>query len=142
MKRREPRSAGARIAVDTNVLVRYFTWDDEEQAEEAARVIENADTVFVSTIVLCELVWVLRRAYRYDQEAISNIIQRLAQTRTVELDRPATEAGLSMLSKGADFADGVIHFDADKARCERLVTFDRKFANARGSEILELLETA
>ena len=28
-----------RIAVDTNVLVRYLTWDDEGQTIEAARAI-------------------------------------------------------------------------------------------------------
>ena len=53
------------IALDTNVLVRYLTWDDEEQASEAANAIETADGLFVPTIVLCELVWVLKRAYRY-----------------------------------------------------------------------------
>ena len=54
-----------RIAVDTNVLVRYLTWDDEQQAVEAADAIEGADEIVVPTIVLCELVWVLKRAYRY-----------------------------------------------------------------------------
>jgi predicted nucleic acid-binding protein len=53
-----------KIAVDTNVLVRYLTWDDEEQAVEAAAVLESGDVIVISTIVLCELVWVLKRAYR------------------------------------------------------------------------------
>lgn len=142
MKEPAPRPANTRVAVDTNVLVRYFTWDDKDQAEEAARTIESAETVVVSTVVLCELVWVLRRAYRYDEAEIGNIIRRLAETRTIELDRPATEAGLSMLARGGDFADGVIQFEADGAKCERLVTFDRKFARASVSAIVELLKTS
>ena len=36
-----------RIAVDTNVLVRYLTWDDEAQATEAAGALEGADSVVV-----------------------------------------------------------------------------------------------
>jgi len=43
------------IPVDTNVLVRYLTWDEEAQAEAAARVIESGEVVAISTIVLCEL---------------------------------------------------------------------------------------
>ena len=62
------KSVALSIAVDTNVLVRYLTWDDEAQAEAAARVIESGEVVAISVIVLCELAWVLRRAYRYRTE--------------------------------------------------------------------------
>ena len=64
-----------RIAVDTNVLVRYLTWDDEGQAIEAARAIEEADAIVVPTIVLCELVWVLKRVYRYREPEIVDIMR-------------------------------------------------------------------
>ena len=117
-----------RIAVDTNVLVRYLTWDDEGQAIEAARAIEAADAIVVPTIVLCELVWVLKRAYRYGGPEIIDIIRRLAAMRAVELERPAAEAGIAMLARGGDFADGVIRHEADGAKCECVVTFDQGFA--------------
>jgi predicted nucleic-acid-binding protein len=38
-----------RLAVDTNVLVRYLVWDDEEQAAEASSAIEGADGIIVPT---------------------------------------------------------------------------------------------
>jgi len=117
-----------RIAVDTNVLVRYLTWDDEGQAIEAARAIEAADAIVVPTIVLCELVWVLKRAYRYGGPEIIDILRRLAAMRAVELERPAAEAGIAMLARGGDFADGVIRHEADGAKCECVVTFDQGFA--------------
>jgi predicted nucleic-acid-binding protein len=65
-----------RITVDTNVLVRYLTWDDEGQAIEAANAIERADAIVVPTIILCELVWVLKRAYRYASPEIIDILRR------------------------------------------------------------------
>jgi len=120
-----------RIAVDTNVLVRYLTWDDEAQALAAAKTIEAADAVVVPTIVLCELAWVLKRAYRYGGTEIAAAIRRIIESRTVEVDRPAAEAGLAMLAQGGDFADGVIQADAARAKC-RLVTFDRQFARLLG----------
>jgi predicted nucleic-acid-binding protein len=117
-----------RIAVDTNVLVRYLTWDDEGQAIRAANAIEGAEAIIVPTIVLCELVWVLRRAYRYASPEIIEILRRLIAIRAVEIERPAAEAGIAMLARGGDFDDGVVRYEADRSKCDRLVTFDQGFA--------------
>ena len=128
-----------RIAFDTNVLVRYLTWDDEGQASEAARAIEGAHAIVVPTIVLCELVWVLKRAYRYGGPEIIDILRRLAAIRAVEIERPAAEAGIAMLARGGDFADGIVRHEADRAKCERVVTFDQGFArHLRPHEVLLL----
>ena len=90
-----------RIAVDTNVLVRYLTWDDEEQAIEAANAIEGADAIVVPTIVLCELVWVLKRAYRYAGPEIIDILRRLVAIRAVEIERPVPRPGSRCLRAAA-----------------------------------------
>ena len=129
-----------RIAVDTNVLVRYLTWDDEGQAIEAARAIEGTDAIVVPTIVLCELVWVLKRAYRYTGREIIDILRRFVAIRAVEIDRPAAEAGIAMLTRGGDFAEGVIRQEADRAKCDRLVTFDQGFARLPGPDKMVLLQ--
>jgi predicted nucleic-acid-binding protein len=128
-----------RIAADTNVLVRYLTWDDSAQAEEAARTIEGADTVFISTVVLCEVVWVLKRAYRYKTPEIGDAIRGLIESRTVETNRAAAEAGLRLLEAGGDFADGVILFEVEKAKIPRLVTFDKTLADCAGPDSVTLL---
>jgi predicted nucleic-acid-binding protein len=129
-----------RIAVDTNVLVRYLTWDDEGQAIEAANAIEGADAIVVPTIVLCDLVWVLKRAYRYAGPEIIDVLRRLVAIRAVEIERPAAEAGIAMLLRG-DFTDGVVRHEADRAKCDRLVTFDESFARLLRPDKLTLLGT-
>jgi len=131
-----------KVAVDTNVLVRYLTWDAEEQAIEAAAILESRDVIMISTIVLCELVWVLKRAYRYATVEIVDVVRRLIQTRNIEIDRPAAEVGLQTLARGGDFADGVIQFEARRAKCDRVVTFDRDFARLSATTDVELLGTA
>ncbi len=131
-----------KIAADTNVLVRFLTWDDEAQATEAARVIESAETVFISTIVLCELVWVLKRAYRYPAADIATAIRRLIESRSIDTNRAAAEAGLRLLEADGDFADGVILFEAGKAKAARLVTFDRVLADRAGPDAVTLLGAA
>jgi predicted nucleic-acid-binding protein len=122
------KSVALSIAVDTNVPVRYLTWDDEAQAEAAAGVIESGEVVAISVIVLCEFAWVLRRAYRYRTSEIADAIRRVVISRNVDVDRHAVEACLRMLAHGGDFADGIVQTDATRARCRHIVTFDQDFA--------------
>ena len=70
--------------IDTNVLVRYLTEDDPVQAKRAAAWINTmaarADRVFVSAIVLCELTWVLRGAYKISKDDLLLTLDRLLAT--------------------------------------------------------------
>jgi len=59
----------------------------------------------------------------------------------VEIERPAAEAGIAMLARGRDFANGVVRHEADRAKCDRLVTFDQGFARLLGPDKATLLET-
>ena len=116
------------IAVDTNLLVRYLTWDDLAQAHAAASVIESGELIAIPTIVLCELVWVLRRAYRLGAAEVADAVQEIIASRDAVVDRPAAESGLDLLRRGGDFADGVIRHEAERARCRHVATFDQDFA--------------
>lgn len=128
-----------RVGVDTNVLVRYLTWDDDAQAEAAARVIEGSARVVIPSVVLCELIWVLRRAYRYAPDVTADIVRRLMATRQVEVDRQAAEAGLRAMDAGGDFADGVIADAFHRAAVDRVATFDRDFARSLPADRVMLL---
>jgi predicted nucleic acid-binding protein len=56
------------IGIDTNILVRIITRDDEKQSQIALDYVSNSSTPFVMNhIVICELGWVLESAYKYDK---------------------------------------------------------------------------
>jgi predicted nucleic-acid-binding protein len=69
------------IALDTNVLIRYITNDNEEQAKLAADLLEKYSgkekSVFINNIVLCELVWVLSSGYKYKKVEIIQTLKLL-----------------------------------------------------------------
>lgn len=69
------------IGIDTNILVRYFTQDNLEQAQIVEQVINSYATspnsLFINNIVMCELIWVLERGYKYSKEAISAVIKQM-----------------------------------------------------------------
>ena len=115
-----------KISVDTNVLVRAVMGDDLTQARIATQVLTDAKLIAVALPCLCEFVWVLLRVYRLPtSDAIAAIRALLAAT-NVETNRPAVEAGLSMLEAGGDFADGVIAYEGNWLGGDTFVSFDKK----------------
>ena len=72
------------IAIDTNILVRYLTQDDEIQSKAAEDLLSEYDekpqSIFINNIVLCELVWVLERGYKYSKEQIATAIRIILST--------------------------------------------------------------
>ncbi|ESW80111.1 MULTISPECIES: type II toxin-antitoxin system VapC family toxin [unclassified Mesorhizobium] len=115
-----------RVTADTNVLLRAYVADDEGQAAIAVDLLAKADIVAVSLQALCEFAWVLARQYQTERENIAAAIRALLNTANVVVNRPAVEAGLSVLDAGGDFADGVIAFDGGWLGGETFVSFDRK----------------
>jgi predicted nucleic-acid-binding protein len=105
----------------------------------AAAILEGAEAIAVANIVLCELAWVLGRAYRYPSEEIDAAISRVVASRNVVADREAAETGLAMLRRGGDFADGIVECDAMRARCRQIATFDQLFARILDPERVILL---
>lgn len=115
-----------KVTADTNVLLRTYVADDERQASEAVDLLAEADIVAVSLQALCEFAWILDRQYQTARKDIAAAIRALLNTANVVVNRPAVEAGLSVLEAGGDFADGVIAFDGGWLGGETFVSFDRK----------------
>lgn len=115
-----------KVAVDTNILVRAAVRDDLAQADIAAQVLIDAELIAVALPCLCEFVWVLLRVYGFQPADAAAAIRALLAANNVEADRPAVEAGLSVLEAGGDFADGVIAYEGNWLGGETFVSFDKK----------------
>src|ERR1700728_4917698 len=115
-----------RITADTNILVRAVVADDKKQARAAARLLKGAELIAVTLPCLCEFVWVLRRVYQFGQENISAALEALLNADNVAVNRPAVDAGLSVLNAGGDFADGLIAYEGYWLGGETFVSFDKK----------------
>lgn len=128
--------------LDTNVLARYLTQDEPRQSRRAAALVAQAvsggQRLFVSTVVLCELVWVLRGAYALDRRTIAGALERILSTGQLEIDQKdiVREALEDYKTGGGDFADYVIGRRGREAGCESTATFDRRL---KGSGLFRLL---
>ena len=130
------------IALDTNVLVRYLVRDDARQTRAATRIVETSCTVetpgLVTLVVLCELVWVLERGYRYSRVQIAALVRGLLSADDLSIERSELAwQALNAFEEGpADFADYVIGATGREAGAEATVTFDRR---AGASPLFHLL---
>ncbi len=128
--------------LDTNVLVRYLTQDDPKQSERADAFINTAvarrERCFISAVVLCELTWVLRYAYKISKADVLITLERLLSTSQFEIgDRDHVRHALAAYRSGrADFAAYLIGALAHDAGCDVTATFDRRL---RGNAVFQVL---
>lgn len=125
-----------KIAADTNILVRAITGDNESQSQAAQAELAKAEIVALALPALCELVWVLSQGYKRPSADIAQAIRGLMNAANVVMNRPAVEAGLALLEKGGDFADGVIAYEGNWLGAEIFLSFDKaavKLMKAEGT---------
>ena len=115
-----------KVTVDTNILVRAVVHDDAAQAKAADKLLRESEVVAVSATSLCEFVWVLRRVYGFGPGDVIEAIAALLDAANVVADRPAVDAGLSVLKAGGDFADGLIAHDGAWLGGETFISFDKQ----------------
>lgn len=117
------------IAVDTNILTRFYieNQDDKEaraQRPIAARVMARAG-VFVPKTVLLEFVWVAQALYGFGRAEIAAALDHLTSLANVSIeDSSAADAALRLYRLGFDFGDALHH--ASSASCTEFLSFDRR----------------
>ena len=130
------------IGLDTNVLVRFFAQDDLPQHRQADAIMSSLSVTepgWMALAALMELVWVMRRIYRFDRSGVIHILDNLLSRKeiVVELDDNVREALRLYRSGNTDFPDCLISISAKVSGCTRTVTFDRRAARASGMQLLE-----
>jgi predicted nucleic-acid-binding protein len=118
------------IGLDTNVLVRYLTQDDAKQFQEATALLlgleKRLESAYLSTITLCETVWVLSRAYKIDRQHIVSMFERLLDTGLFVIeDKDAVREAVELYRTGTgDFADYLVGVRSRNAGSVTMATFD------------------
>jgi predicted nucleic-acid-binding protein len=96
------------------------------KAKIAQTELKKAELVALALPVLCELVWVLSQGYKIPSSEIAEAIGRLMNGANRVANRPAAEAGLTLLDAGGDFADGVIAYEGNWLGADNFISFDKK----------------
>lgn len=120
------------IAVDTNVLARFYCDDPDDpeaarQRVRARRVMLRSAAIFVPVTVVLELEWVMRGFYDLPSDTFCDTVDHLLGMAHVTVERwEAVKDAVDLHRQGLDFADA-LHW-VSSAGCTRLMTFDdRRF---------------
>ena len=124
-------------AVDTNVLVRLVTRDDQRQLAAAEAFI--AKGAWVSTLVLAEASWVLGTVYGLQHDEIATVVEMLLahdhlSLHDAEMVAAALEHYRAVPALG--FTDCLVLELARKAGHLPLGTFDKRLSKLDGAERL------
>lgn len=125
-------------AIDTNVLVRLVTRDDESQYKKAQAFVDKHQPVLVTQLSVLEMVWVLMSRYNLNKERTCQVVQALLDTKELNIQAPAIlEAALETWRESkADFADCFILQTVMDASETPLGTFDATLARLEGCKQL------
>lgn len=118
------------IALDTNVLVRYIVQDDKAQSKKAVKAIEGLTSdqpAFISCVVLCELNWVLKSAYKISKEERLSILDKVISVAVFDIENLdlCIKAYKSYEKGAADFSDYLIQQCALEKGYKTVLTFDK-----------------
>lgn len=114
------------VIVDANVILRYLLDDVEEMALQAAAIID-AQTVFVPTEVLAEVVYVLEKVYKIDRTEICySLLKFLEHDHVIMQNKSVVEIALRQYSeRSLDFVDMLL-YAYHKVEQYQVFTFDKK----------------
>ena len=115
------------VSVDTNIIVRFLTHDDDRQYKKAFSIF-NSNEIFISDTVILETEWVLRYAYDFSPKEICIAFINLFGLKNIHLSNPTFIAqAIEWHQQGVDFSDA-LHLTQCQ-QYEKLYTFDKKFSS-------------
>jgi predicted nucleic-acid-binding protein len=130
------------IGLDTNVLLRLLLADDEAQFRKARQIVATVSGtvggVLLTDVVLAELVWTLRAAYRRSkEEVVAALDALLAQPAFAFEDRNLVIAALAVYRDGpGDFADYLVAARNAAHGVTTTYSFDKALRGAAGVTVV------
>ncbi len=116
------------IAVDTNILIRFLTQDDNKQYKKALNLIKKYK-IFIPDTVIQETEWVLRFAYKFEVAEICHAFTALFGLENIKINNPEHISNVIKWHKqGLDFSDAMHLSNSGKANC--LYSFDKSFVKS------------
>ncbi|MCB1226037.1 MAG: type II toxin-antitoxin system VapC family toxin [Verrucomicrobiales bacterium] len=126
--------------LDTNVLIRYLTQDDESQFRIVLSLLTKKGAVyFLPDLVLLETNWVLQSVYGWSDEDAMDAFERLMTIHNLVFENEARlRRAIGRWRNGADFHDAWIVDRCMEQGCGKVATFDKGMAKLHPRSVLLL----
>lgn len=113
--------------VDTNVLVRHLTGDPPDQAAAATRLLHEAEELYLTDLVLAEVIYVLESYYRVERAEVATFARAIVAFRSiVVIDDALLLRAIELYDvERLDFAEAYHVACAEASEVGAIATFDR-----------------
>lgn len=113
--------------VDTNILVRHLTDDPPDQARRATAILENAERLILTDVVIAELVYVLESYYERPKKKVAEAVQSLLTLSSIAVaDHDLVLRAIEVYEHTrVDFAESYLVAAAELTGVGAIASFDR-----------------
>ena len=124
--------------LDTNLLIRYFTRDDEKKAQRVLKLLKRMERgeekVITSPLVLFEIVFTLQSFYKVPREKIKELLSPILELRGLKLsDKEIYRSALDIYAKkNLSFADAFNAAFALKKGIKEIYSYDEDLDKIEG----------
>jgi predicted nucleic acid-binding protein len=122
--------------VDTNILIRHLTNDPPDQARRATSILENAERLILTDVVVAELVYVLESHYEQPRKEVAQTVQSLLALPSIALaDHDLVLRAIELYEHARlDFAEAYLVAAAELSGVRAVASFDRTLDRVDGLE--------
>ena len=129
-------------AVDTNIIIRFLVKDDPKQCLAVKKMFEKienlGDKLWVSNVVVLEMVWVLRSRYTASRDEILTAVKTLLDMVILEFqDAEIVEQFYYSAQNAPLELDDLLIGMTAKVSCDFTWTFDRKVSKSKFFRLLK-----
>lgn len=121
-----------KIFIDTNIFVRFFTHDLEEEVKDCEKLFESIRDgkfkPYISSVVIIELIFILTKQYKFKKEAVLKAMEKVLRLRNMTVvECTKTREALLLFNKyNISYADCLIASQIPNGVI--LVTYDKDFS--------------
>ncbi len=125
--------------VDTNILVRHLTNDPPDPGRRATAILENADRLILTDVVVAELVYVLESYYEHPKKQVAEGIQSLLTLPSIAVaDHDLLLRAIELFEHTRlDFAEACLAAAAELSGVGAVASFDRALDRVESVERIQ-----
>jgi predicted nucleic-acid-binding protein len=130
-----------KVLIDSNVWLRYFLKDNEEQFLLAKKLIDNVENnkiyPYISSMIFMEIVYVLGKLYLFKKDDIKEVVESILLMRNIVVikDTDFIKAWRWCNESGVKLADCLIATSMKEK--VKLATFDNEFNNLKEVQLFD-----
>jgi predicted nucleic acid-binding protein len=126
------------MILDTDVIIRFVTNDDEGKAGRVEKMLKSKKKIELLDVTVAEIYWVLRSYYEFRKAKIVEVLRSLVGYKKVKCNREVLSECLKILEEtNTSFVDAYVAAWAKTKDDGKVMSFDKGFDKLEGIKQIE-----